>query len=62
MRIIKIILVAILLSSVFTAVLYYFADNSFNKALFIGIFTIVLSYIVPEVRKIVKERKAKAVQ
>lgn len=62
MRIIKIILVAILLSSIFTSVLYYFANNSFNEALFIGIFTIVLSYIIPEVRKIIKERKAKAIQ
>ncbi|AXG75000.1 hypothetical protein DVK85_12470 [Flavobacterium arcticum] len=62
MRIIKIILVFVLLSSVFTGVLYYFVYNNLNDALFVGVFTVVLSYIAPELRKIIKERKAKAVQ
>ncbi|NDI99812.1 hypothetical protein GWA97_12050 [Flavobacterium sp. LaA7.5] len=62
MKIIKIILVAILLSSIFTGVLYYFAGFSSNDAFFVGVFTIVLSYIVPEVRNIIRERKAKALQ
>ncbi len=59
MRLFKIIAISAVLAAVFTAILYYFVDYGFAGSVFIGLFTIMLSFVWPEWIKIKKEQKQK---
>jgi hypothetical protein len=55
MKIIKTILLFIIISAVFTALLYYAAGFNITDALFIAIFSTLLSQAIPDVLKLAKQ-------
>lgn len=59
MKAFKILGIGLLLSVIFTAILYYNTDNGMGGSFFIGFITVLLSFVWPEITKYRKQQKAK---
>lgn len=56
MKIFKLIVIFIVIAAALTVVLYYVAGFGISDALFIGIFTTLLSQAIPDVLKLAKQK------